>query len=284
MTKPSKNHQKLPNVIDLTKTTWKLLQANRQVFIGLIIIYGLLSLLLVGLASNANIDNLKTQISQSFPSRLSSGLTVFVSLLGSSGNSSGSSAGDYQFFLGLTASLAIIWALRQVSAGIAFRIRDAYYRGMFPLVPFLLVLLVIGLQLVPLLIGAGIYAQVMSNGIAVMMIEKLAWVAVFGLLTALSIYWVSSSIFALYIVSLPDMTPIKALRSANQLVKRRRWVLIRKLLFLPLMLLIVAAIITLPFIIWVSPLVTWVYFILSTVALLVIHAYLYTLYRELINE
>lgn len=282
--KANKVHRALPSVMSLTKTAWKLLQENRRLFIGITIVYGLLTLLLVGLASNTNINNLKTQIDQSFHGRLSSGLAVFVSLLGSAGNSSSNTAGDYQFFLGLIASLAIIWALRQVIAEVSIRIRDAYYRGMYPLVPFVLVLLVIGLQLVPLLIGAFIYAQVMTNGIAVMMVEKLVWATVFGLLTLLSIYWVSSSIFALYIVSLPDMTPIKALRSASKLVKHRRWVLIRKLLFLPLMLLIVSAVIMLPFIIWITPLVIWVFFALSMSSLVVIHTYLYTLYRELINE
>lgn len=283
-TKKVKVHKALPSVWNLTKTAWKLLKDNRQLFIGITIVYGLLTLLLVGIASNTDINNLKTQTDQSFHSRLSSGLTVFVNLLGSAGNSSSNTARDYQFFLGLIASLATIWALRQIIAGVSVRIRDTYYRGMYPLVPFLLVLLVIGLQLVPLLIGAGIYAQVMTNGIAVMMVEKLAWVAVFGLLACLSIYWISSSIFALYIVSLPDMTPIKALRSASMLVKHRRWVLIRKLLFLPLALLIASAIIMLPFIIWITPLKIWVFFILSMSSLVVIHTYLYTLYRELINE
>ena len=55
--------------------------------------------------------------------------------------------------------------------------------------------------------------------------------------------------FALYIVTLPDMTPMKALRSARELVRYRRWTVLRKVLFLPLMLLVVAAIIMVPIII-----------------------------------
>ena len=277
-------HKVLPSAWNITKKSLTLLWQHKQLFIGITIVYGLLTLLLVGLASNTDINNLKAQINQSFNGRLGSSLAVFVSLLGSSGNSSNTSAGAYQFFLGLLASLAIIWALRQVISGVSIRIRDTYYRGIYPLVPFVLVLLVVGLQLLPLLIGAAIYTQVMSNGIAVMLVEKLVWATVFGLFTLLSLYLVSSSIFALYIVTLPDMTPIKALRSAHELVKGRHWLLIPKILFLPLVMVVLSAILLLPFILWLTVLAQSIFFALSMLSLVVMHSYLYTLYRELINE
>lgn len=285
--KANKVHKVMPNAWNITKTSVALIWGHKKLFLGITLVYGILSLLFVGLASNTDINSLKNQLNQSFNSSfgtIGSSLAVFVSLLGSSSNSSDNSAGAYQFFLGLIVSLAIIWALRQVIAGVSIRIHDAYYRGIYPLVPFVLVLLVIGLQLLPLLIGAAIYTQVMTNGIAVMLVEKLAWATFFGLSSLLSIYLISSSIFALYIVALPDMTPIKALRSARELTKNRRWVLIRKILFLPVFLVITAAVIMLPFIIWLTPLAQWVFFILSMSSLVVIHSYLYTLYRELINE
>lgn len=282
-----KVHKVMPSAWNITKTSVALIWEHKKLFLGITLVYGVLSLLFVGLASNTDINSLKNQLNQSFNSSfgtIGSSLTVFISLLGSASNSSDNSAGAYQFFLGLIVSLAIIWALRQVIAGVSIRVRDAYYRGIYPLVPFVLVLLLIGLQLLPLLIGAAIYTQVMTNGIAVMLVEKLAWATFFGLSSLLSMYLISSSIFALYIVTLPDMTPIKALRSAHQLAKNRRWLLIRKILFLPVFLVIIAAVIMLPFIIWLTPLAQSVLFILSMSSLVVVHTYLYTLYRELINE
>lgn len=283
--KSPKVRKALPSVWKLTKSTAGLLGQHKKLFIGITLVYGLLTLLLVGLVNSADINSLKAQFESSGGlATIGSGLSVFVNLLGSSGNSANDSAGTYQFFLGLIASLAIIWALRQVSAGLSIRVRDAYYRGIYPLVPFVLVLLVVGLQLVPMLIGAGIYNQVMSNGIAVVAFEKLAWAALFGLFSLFSLYLISSSIFALYIVTLPDMTPLKALRTARKLVKGRHWLMARKILFLPLALLVIAALIMLPFIIWLTALVPWLFFALGISSLVVIHSYLYSLYRELINE
>jgi phosphatidylglycerophosphate synthase len=77
---------------------------------------------------------------------------------------------------------------------------------------------------------------------------------------------------------------MKALRSARELVRYRRWTILRKVLFLPLLLLIVTAIMMVPVISVVTPLAQWVFFILMMAAIAVVHSYMYTLYRELLHE
>ena len=287
-TKSKKQRVGLPNVWQLTQTTAKTLWRNKKLFIGLTLVYGLLNLVLVqGLSSNTDISSLKHQLSQVFSGHLGSvgsSLSVFVVLVDSAGNSSSPTAGVYQLVLALIASLAVIWALRQLLAGRQLRIRDAYYRGMYPLIPFILVLMVVGLQLIPLLVGSTLYAVVTTNGIAVTVIEKLIWLFVFGVLALWTLYMLSSSLFALYIVTLPDMTPLKALRSARELVRHRRWTVLRKILWLPLALLLIAAVLMVPIIIWLTPLAQWLFFVLTMFVLVAVHGYMYTLYRELLNE
>lgn len=279
---------KLPNVWRLTKQTAATLWRHKRLFGGIIIIYGLLNLVLVqGLANNSDIATLKTSFSQAFHGtfgRLASGLGIFVVLVGSAGNGSSDTAGAYQLFLGLLVSLALVWSLRQTQAGVGVRVRDAYYRGMYPLVPVLLVLAMVVVQLLPLIIGTSLYSAVVSNGIAVNGFELLIFGLIAAALALWSLYLISASLFALYIVTLPDMTPLKALRSAKQLVRYRRWTVLRKLLFLPLALLIVAAVIMLPIILWLTPAAQWVFFVLTMVAVAAIHTYMYGLYRELLNE
>ncbi len=287
--KPSRQRaMKLPSAWRLTKTASQMLWQHKKVFVGLTLIYALLSLVLVqGLASNTDVPSLKQTLNQAFTGQLSallSGLSVFVILVGSAGSGSSQAAGVYQLFLGLVTSLAVIWALRQLLSGTAVRIRDTYYHGMYPLIPFILVLLVVGLQLIPLLIGSTLYSLVITNGIAVYLVEKILWAVLFAALALWSLYMVSASLFALYIVTLPDMTPMKALRSARELVRQRRWTVLRKILFLPLVLLVGAAVIMLPVIILVAPLAQWVFFLLSMFALVAVHAYMYTLYRGLLDE
>lgn len=255
---------------------------------GIALVYGLLVILLAqGLAATTDVVSVKQQMSQAFTgslASLASSFSVFMVLIGSSGGASNQSAGAYQFFLGLIASLAIIWALRQLYSDTQIRVRDAYYKGMAPLVPFVLVLLVVGLQLLPMLIGSSIYSTVVGNGIAVTAVEKLFWLILFLGLSAVSLYFVSSSLIALYIATLQDMTPLKALRSAKQLVKNRRWIVVRKLLFLPVALLLAAGTIMLPVIALIPIIAPWLFFALTILALVTTHTYIYTLYRELIRE
>lgn len=283
-----KHPTKLPSVYRIFKTAAITVWQHKGLFAGIIIVYGLLNLILVqGIATSNDASELKQTLDQVFTGNfgsVASGISVFAVLVGSAGNATNQTAGAYQLFLGLISSLAIIWALRQVLADKLIRVRDAYYRGMYPLVTFILVLLVVGLQLIPLLIGSSLYSLVITNGIAVYFVEKLIWALIYALLAMLTLYMLSSSLFALYIVTLPDMTPMKALRSARELVRHRRWTVLRKIIFMPIILLIIAAIIMVPIIVWATPLAQWTFFILTMTSLLAIHAYMYTLYRELLNE
>ncbi len=284
-----KHFVRLPSVWQLTKAAAGTIWAHKKLFIGITLVYGLLNLVFVqGITTGAgDVTSLKDTLNQAFSGHLASlasSLSVFTLLVGSAGNTSNGTAGAYQLFLALIASLATIWTLRQVLAGAVPRVRDGYYKGIYPLVPFVLVLGVIGLQLLPWLIGSALYSTVVNNGVAVYFVEKLLWALLYGLLALLSAYMVSSSLFALYIVTLPDMTPMKALRSARELVRHRRWTVLRKVLALPVVLLLVAAVIMVPIIIWLTPLAQWVFFLLTMAALLAVHAYMYTLYRELLNE
>jgi hypothetical protein len=155
---------------------------------------------------------------------------------------------------------------------------------MYSLIPFIIVLIIIGLELIPLLIGGSLYSAVMTNGIAVGGLEKILWALVFLILALVSLYLITSTIFALYIVTLPDMTPMKALRSARQLVRHRRWLVMRKVLFLPVIIIFIALIIMVPVILLITPAASWIFLIFSLACLVFIHSYLYALYRELLNE
>lgn len=282
-----KHPVKLPNAVKLTKSSFRLIWQNKKLLLGITLVYGILNLIFVrGIAGGVDLNSLKESFDQAFSGHfgsVASGFGVFITLLGSSGNSSNETAGAYQAFLGLVASLVIIYALRQLAAGSNLRIRDAYYQGTYPLVPFILVLLFIGVQLIPMLAGVTIYSLVVQSGIAVGG-GQLVWLVFCLLLSSLSVYFIASSIFALYIVTLPDMTPINALRSASDLVRYRRGSVIRKLLWLPFVLLVIAGIVMIPIIIWLTALAQWAFFILAMLALLAVHTYMYTLYRELLND
>lgn len=277
---------RLPGSFRLLWASFKILGRNWKLFLGIVIIYGLLNALFVqGFSALNNADGANSasgQASTGSWGQLASGLSLFAYLLGNSGDTVSPAAGAYQFILVLLISLALIWALRQVYAGHKIRIRDAFYSGMAPMVQFVLVLAVIGLQLIPMAVGILLYTTITSASIAATGLEEALWALLAFVLSIVSLYMVSSSIFALYVVTLPEMTPLSALRSARQLVVNRRWAVMRKVLFLPLALVVLTALIVMPFILFVAPAAAWVFFALSLLLLPVLHGYVYSLYRSLI--
>jgi hypothetical protein len=142
--------------------------------------------------------------------------------------------------------------------------------------------MVIGLQLLPLVFANFLYGVVFVGGLAVTALEQGLWGLLIGLLVLLTMYMITSSVFALYIVTLPNVRPMQALRSARDLVRYRRWVVMRKVLFLPVALLVASALLVVPIIIVSPALAEWVFFGLSMTGLAVAHSYFYHLYRELI--
>lgn len=279
--------EKLPSAFHLIKTASAMLARHWKLFMAVVLIYAVLNMVLVQgfQLVGSGVGETKSVLDELFSGnwgQLMSGLTIFAYLLGSSGSTTSPTAGAYQFILTLVVSLAVIWLLRQVYAGHEVRARDGFYRGMTPLVPFVLVLLAIGLQLIPIAIGLTLYSAVVATGVAVTGLEQVLWALLAFLLALFSLYMITSSIFALYVVTLPDMTPMRALRSARQLVANRRWMVMRKVLFLPLVLVLVAAVIVVPFILFATPLAAWVFLLLTMMLITVVHSYLYALYRAML--
>jgi len=281
----------LPPLTGSFRLFWRSLNVLKRhitLILGILLIYGLLNLFLVhGLSSNGDLPSLKSSLNNVFKTsggQFSSSLTLFIYLLGGSSNTSStnSNAGIIQLILIILVSLAFIWTLRQIYASQKVRSRDGFYLGIYPLIPFVLVLVVIALQLLPMIFGGYVYGVVIAEGIAAYVFEKILWGLLFFFLALLSLYMISSSVFALYIVTLPDMTPMKSLKSARELVRYRRWTVLRKLIFLPIILLIISAIIMLPVLIFYTPGAEWLYFLLTIGVLAVIHSYVYALYRELL--
>ena len=277
---------RLPSVFRLSRDALSLIARHWKVFLVIMLIYGVLNHLLAqSLSTSGTVVQAKTTLDELFTgawNKLAGSITIFGYLIGSPNSDGSSSTGIYQLTLALIISLAIIWVLRQAYTGRRVRARDGFYQGMAPLIPFVLVLAFVLLELIPMAIGLMLYGAVTVNGIAVGLVEQLIWALLAFGTTILSLYLLSSSLFALYIVTLPGMTPLKALRSAKQLVIYRRWTVIRKVIFLPVALLVLLAILVVPVIMLATPLAAWLFYVLLILVLPVAHSYMYTLYRALI--
>ncbi len=273
----------IPSSWTLLKRSADTMWRHKKVLGGVLIVYGLLQIILVRGVLMSNFSEVKQAVEQNVDGFLGTA-TLFTYVTSSFGEVSTAEAGVYQSFLFILCSLAFIWALRQVVAKKQVRIRDAFYKGMYPLVPFILILLVIGLQTIPALIGSWLYGTVLANEIAVTGFEQVLWLIVFLAFLAPSVYMICSSVFALYISTLPDMTPMQALRSARELVRYRRWAIIRKIIILSIIILLILATIITPVIATVSVITPFVFYILTVIATGFVHTYMYSLYRELLID
>jgi hypothetical protein len=276
----------LPGAYALLKLTFQLIFHNKKLFFGIVFINVFLGFIFVqSFGSSTNFADLKAQVENLLgdsADRFGTSLAIFNYAIGSLASSTSEIAGTYQIFLTLLSSVAVIWAIREVSAGEEVTARDAFYRGLYPLAGFILVLFAIGLQMLPLMLGNLLYGTVFGNGLAVTAPEKVLWLLLFGLLALFSLYMLLSSVFALYIVTLPDMTPLKALRSARQLVLHRRTSVFLRIIVLPIALVTLAALIMVPIILFASGLAQIVFSIITMLGLVFVHGYLYSLYRALL--
>lgn len=281
--------RKLKPVVGSFRLSWRVLNIfwrHWKTLGGIVLVYLILNIIFASGISNitTNFSDIKADLNSGGGHALWHAAGGFGALVASAGASSSATGSALQSMLFVIESLVIIWALRHLLSGQAVSVKMSYYRSMSPLIPFLLVVFMIIIQLLPLTLGGVILAAVASSVFTSTAAATVVTTTLFILLTVWSVYMVSASIFALYIVTLPDMLPRNALRAAKDLVRFRRWPVLRKVLFMPLFILAVMAVIIVPLILFAQAVVPYVFYILSMLAILFVHTYLYSLYRELLND
>lgn len=275
---------KLPNWWILLKKVFALLAVNKKPIFVFFILYAVLNILLVrGIAPTIDISGIQESYEELGieTSGWAAGLTAFGSLLQFGASNVNPTAQLYQLILIVVAALAFIWLFRQQQAGNQVTMKMAFYRGMYPIIPFVLIICVIGLQLIPATIGNFLFSTVVANGLVVGFLEQLLWLMLFIFTLILSFYWVSTSLIALFIVTLPEMTPMQSLREAKQLVSLRRISVMLKILALIVIIFLAIAIIILPLIFLNALIAEWVFFAITILLIPFTTAYLFSLYREL---
>ena len=285
--KPKPKYSPLPKTSALVRQTFFLLKRDWRTLSGITVVYALLTLVLVrglsfGSGSLAVLGELDEGATSFWDKIWASSVKLSTVLSDSAGGATAPTASLYQVIVFVVCSLALIYAFRQMRNNQAITVRRCFYQGMEQLVPFVLVLAFVSVQFLPIVVAGFLYNALIAQGIAIKWYEIwLSWAIVLGLVLW-SLRMLTASIFATYIVTLPGMTPLRALRSAKQLVWRRRLQLWRK--FLPFSLLVSLALLVLmlPIIFWLIGAAPYAVFLFSCAVFTVTHAFLYTLYRELL--
>lgn len=276
----------LPGWFKLTKRALKLMWANKRPLFWFFLVYTVLYFAFVrGLSAPVDINGVRdtfSEVAEQDYSALAINFTVFSLMLDSTTSAAGEVGGMYQIFFLVISILALVWVFRQQQAGNKVTIRQAFYRGMYPLIPFALIMMLMSIQLIPVMIGNFLFTTVIESGLAINMIEQFIWLFLFLLLILLSLYWLSSSLVALFVVTLPEMTPMRALRKAKSLVMFRRFSIVRKIAALAIVVIAAFLIVVFPAIFVSAPLAQFLFFGLATMLVPFAVAYLFVLYRELL--
>jgi hypothetical protein len=294
----------VPGYIAFTHEVNQTLRKYRKPFLFLILFYGIGSALLVGIASQENYttltDTLRTSGSEVFQGDLNQvgqagAVLLTIATTGLTDNVTEVQQ-IYGGILALLVWLTTVWLLRNLIAGHKVKLRDGLYSAGAPIVPTVLVSLVLMAQLVPIGIATIGYVAASSTGLLNGGVEAmLFWIGA-GLLVVLSLYWLTTTFFALIIVTLPGMYPMQALRTAGDMVVGRRIRILLRMIWMGLCILIGWAVVMIPVILfdaWIKglifeiqwlPIIPITFLILSISTVIWAASYIYLFYRKVVDD
>lgn len=192
--------------------------------------------------------------------------------------------------------LATIWLLRNTLAGHKPRMRDGLYNSGSPVLATVIVGFIITIQLLPSAIALIIYTAAQTSGLMEGGVSAMLVGISVVLLIILSLYWLSSSLIALVVVTLPGMYPLQAIRSAGDLVVGRRLRVLYRLLWLAGTVVVTWLVVMIPIILfddWIKgvvsavswlPIVPMTIITMSSLSLIYISSYIYLLYRRIVDD
>ena len=299
---------KMPGYFSFTYYVLKTLGSQKKLFIGIVIIYGILSALFVGLASqqtylqlssSLETDN-KELLSGSLDGLTKAGLLLAASVTGGLNSAQATNMGIQQIVLTILALLftwlTTVWLLRAILAGQKPRLRDGVYSSGSPIIPTFLVSLMTVLQLLPVAVVVIALAAALNTGLLEGGVESMVFWAFALLLIALSLYWMTSTFMALVVVTLPGMYPVKALRIAGDLVIGRRIRILLRLLWGVIFVGSVWMVVMIPIILldgWIKtvvPAISWMpivplsLLVMSSLSVVWMASYVYLLYRKVVDD
>lgn len=296
---------KLPGYWAFTNYVRKTFFAYKKLFLLLALFYGALTYLLIGLVSQDSYLNLADTLRETGNELFNGawgelGKATLLLASGITGNFNDSLTETqlvYSALIGLLTWLTAVWLLRSILSGNKPRLRDGVYNSGAPIVPLFLVFLVILVQLIPVALAAAAFsAALATNLIADGGVEAMLLWAAIAVLAGLSIYWITSTVVALVVVTLPGMYPLQAVKIAGDMVVGRRVRILLRLLWLGLTIAVSWLVIMVPILLFdtwlkgIAPATEWIPIVpismiaMSSLTVVWTSGYTYLLYRKVVDD
>jgi len=295
---------RLPGYWAFTNEVRKTLWVNKRLFLLLALTYAVLTAAFVGFASQDTYTELSESISTANESLLQgdvgkvgqAGVLLATGMVGAFNQTPTDAQKIFAGILALMVWLTTVWLLRAILSGRKPKLRDGLYNGSAPLLSSLLIGFLVVLQLLPVAVAAIAFGAAVSTGVLLGGVETMLFWTVAGMLGLLSLYWITGSMIALVVVTLPGMYPIQAVRTAGDLVVGRRVRVLLRFLWVCAISIVVWAIIMIPIILldsWLKsmwPAIEWVPLVpvsllaMGSVTVVWMASYVYILYRKIVDD
>lgn len=288
----------MPGFFRFTHDVLKQLWRDRRIFFPLLLTYVFASVMLIGVVQgnafnqvNEVIDEVSTEDNSIFDP-VTRGIVVASSSLVGALNSGMSDIQQlYMSVLYVFALLVVVWLLRRSMAGHQVTVRDGIYNAGAPIVP-VYTLIVIGLiQALPaavivLLFMAANSSGALSGGIDTAMFTVAAFLSI-----VLTLYFMTTTLFALMIVTVQGTYPLRAYRAAKKVILGQRRRVLFRLLWMVFVAVLSWFLVLVPATIIVnavqlnsSPIIPIVVQFMTGFIIVFAAAYSYMLYRRMIDE
>lgn len=295
---------KLPGYWAFTNYVRKTLWQSRKVFAALLGAYVVLSVLLIGIASQDTYTELSSVLretgSEVFKGNWGdigqAGLLLITGVTGQFNAAPTEAQQIYAVIFVFFTWLTTVWLLRAILAGKKPRLRDGLYNAGSPVLPTALVGLLLLVQLFPLAIAILGFSALVPLGVLEGGVESMLFWTAALLLVSLSLYWVTATLIALVVVTLPGMYPMQAIKAAGDLVIGRRIRILLRFLWLMLITAIGWVFIMVPVILldtWLKgmwPVISWLpvvpvmLLVMGTTTIVWTASYIYLLYRRVVDD
>lgn len=276
---------------------FRILWNRKWVYVRFVLLFFVLSVAFIGALQADNIASVNEAIDSASSGNSIMGplMRAAVTVGSSIGGALNSNLSDVQYIylsaLVIVGVLTIVWLLRHQLAGNKLKVRDGLYNAAAPIAAEY-VLLIVGIaQLIPAALAVLVYMSATTSGLLSGGIETALFSLALLLIVVLTLYFMTTTLFGVFIATIPGTYPMKAYRVARQIVAGQRLRLLFRLLWMLVIILLVCFVVLVPIVIivnsfgggnsWIIPIA---YQLTVITAIVYGTAYSYLLYRRMIDD
>ena len=221
----------LPSLTSQANAAFKMFFKFWKIFLPLLLIFVGLYIFLIGAMSENTLADVRANVEQTnkdvADGKIGTVGKAGLTLLGIISTGGLTTMNDAQIVIAVLL-FTIIWLVtiylaRHLLAGHQeIKMRDGFYSALSPLVSTLVVGLIIFLEAVPIMLTIIVFQVALTTEFLSTPFYALLFFMFAALMITLSLYLLSSSFFAIIVVSAPGLYPLTAVRMAKNLIMGRR--------------------------------------------------------------